>query len=128
MREERGASELVANFLPSCPDSRRAEAEAVARAIAEERGLYFARGETLIHYGSWIFSSAAWWMILVFAVAAALVPIRIGRRVRKRVRNAIRQGRIARSRCPNCGYDIRRTAIRGFCPECGHAAYERPEY
>lgn len=128
MREERAASELVTTLLPSCPESRRTEAEAVARKIAEDRSVYFARSETRLHYGSWIFSSAAWWMIIVFAVALALVPIRIGRIARKRVRNAIRQGRIARSRCPNCGYDVRRTVIRGFCPECGSEIYERPEY
>lgn len=127
-REVRGASVLATTLLPSCPESRRAEAEAVARRIAEAKGAYFAQSETRIHFASWIFSSLAWWMMLVFAAALLIVPLRLARRVRKRVRNTIRQGRIARARCPNCGYDARRTAIRGLCPECGGEVYERPEY
>lgn len=127
-REERSASSFATTLLPSCPEARRAEAEGIARALAEAKGAYFAQAETRIHFASWIFSSLAWWMILMCLAATAIALMRFMRSVRKRVRNAIRQRRIARAQCPNCGYDARRTAIRGLCPECGGEVYERPEY
>jgi hypothetical protein len=51
-----------------------------------------------------------WFLTALLAVAPAL-------RIRWRVRSYIVTQRLARGRCPGCGYDLRATP--GRCPECG---------
>jgi hypothetical protein len=61
-------------------------------------------------------------------LAALLAPMRFGWFLYRRGRNAVRQGRIDRCHCPNCGYNAKYSILRGRCPECGSELYERPEY
>lgn len=117
-------------LLPACPASREVEVLAAAQAAlaADPRAdKPSAVGDT-VHIGGWIFSVGAWWMLLTAFVWLVLLPVRIGREVHRAARNAVRQGRIDRCHCPNCGYDGRGSIETGRCPECGGDLYERPDW
>ncbi len=119
---------LRATLIPPCQESMRTDVESVARGVAQKDGVFTAQSRTRVHYGSWIFSIGAWWLMISAVVSVLLMPARVIVVIRKRARNAIRQGRMNTSRCPNCGYNVRSTVILGRCPECGSSVYERPEY
>lgn len=118
--------------LPACTGARRAEVErAVQRLVnrtADKRGPDARTDRTRTHLASWIFSSGAWWVLLSLGLAVALAPLRLGWFLYRRGRNAVRQGRIDRCHCPNCGYNAKYSILRGRCPECGSELYERPDW
>ena len=125
------APRLEATLLPTCPDARRAEACAVAERVFERENpgaMAPTTARTDTHVGGWIFSIGAWWVMLTALVWAVLAPIRVALRLRRTVRNAVRQGRIDRCHCPNCGYNARESITTGRCPECGGDLYERPDW
>lgn len=117
-------------LLPACPESRRDEVIAAAQATldADPQAARPSPVGERVHVGGWIFSIGAWWMLLTFAAWALLLPMRFGREIRRVARNAIRQGRIDRCHCPNCGYNARESIQTGRCPECGGDLYERPDW
>jgi len=109
-------------------DTRRAEIAAAAEADAAIEGLLRREPDRRTHVGGWILSIGAWWLLITLAMALFLAPIRLGWRLFRRGRSVIRQNRIDRCHCPNCGYDARGSILTGRCPECGGDLYERPEY
>ncbi|MEY3142594.1 MAG: hypothetical protein RLY21_1087 [Planctomycetota bacterium] len=117
-------------LLPACPESRQdaviaaAQAALDADAQATRPGVVGER----VHVGGWIFSVGAWWLLLTFAGWVLLLPVRVGREMHRVARNAVRQGRIDRCHCPNCGYNARESIQTGRCPECGCDLYERPDW
>lgn len=127
-RHVRSPTRVEAVLLAHAPETQRAEATVAGETLFASKGKFPSPGEAETHVGGWIFSIGAWWMLLNLAVAAVLVPLRFAWKVRKSVRNAVRQGRIDRCHCPNCGYDARGSILMGRCPECGHELYERPDW
>lgn len=126
------AQRLEAELLPACPKSREAEvlaaaSDTLARGTPPGRQIAVEASEET-HIGGWIFSIGGWWMMLTASVWLLLVPIRIGTRVHRVTRTVVRQGRIDKCHCPNCGYDARGSIMTGRCPECGGELYERPEW
>ena len=134
------APKTVLSTLPACTGVRRAEVErAVQRLVdksaprhgdraADAQGQDARADRTRTHIASWIFSSGAWWVLLSLGLAVALAPLRLGWFLYRRGRNAVRQGRIDRCHCPNCGYNAKYSILRGRCPECGSELYERPDW
>lgn len=121
---------FTAKLLPTCPPSREGEVIEAARIALETEPPHRlpkpAKAEERVHVGGWVFSIGAWWMLLTATTWIALLPIRAGREVHRAARNAVRQGRIDRCHCPNCGYDAKGSIQTGRCPECGGDLYERP--
>jgi len=129
-RDEILAPRYEVKLLPACPPSREPEVRAaVERELETDRRAVrpAASGET-IHFGGWIFSIGAWWVLITAVVWLVLLPVRVGREVHRITRNAVRQGRVDRCHCPNCGYDGRGSITTGRCPECGGDLYERPDW
>ncbi len=119
---------LEITLSPGVREPRRAEIAAAANALADDDGLTRRETDRRTHVGGWIFSIGAWWIFINLTVAIGLAPIRFGWRLFRRGRSVIRQSRIDRCHCPNCGYDARGSILMGRCPECGSDLYERPEY
>lgn len=115
-------------LLATCPEYLRDEVAAAGEGVFAQAGLVLPTPKTTVHVGGWIFSIGAWWVLLTVAAALVLAPLRFAFRVRKTVRNVVRQGRIDRCHCPNCGYDGRGSITTGRCPECGGDLYERPDW
>jgi hypothetical protein len=117
-------------LLPACPESRQGEVMAAAQAAldADPQALRPSEAGERVHVGGWIFSIGAWWMLLTFLAWILLLPLRVGREVHRVARNAVRQGRIDRCHCPNCGYNAKESIQTGRCPECGCDLYERPDW
>ena len=115
-------------LLATCPEYLRDEVTAAGQGVFAQTGLALPTPKTTVHVGGWIFSIGAWWVMLTIAAALVLTPLRLAFRVRKTVRNVVRQGRIDRCHCPNCGYDARGSILTGRCPECGGELYERPDW
>lgn len=122
------ATELVVHRTASCPERRTGEVLRAAEPVVARSGLARAADVEHRHLAAKVFSFTIWWVLGSLAIAAALVPFRIGARLWRRGRTSVRQGRIDRCRCPNCGYDARESILRGRCPECGSELYERPDY
>lgn len=121
-------TERVAHLTASCPERRRDEVVRAAEPAIARSGLARDVEVDHRHLAAKVFSFTIWWILGSLAIAAALVPFRIAARIWRRGRTVVRQGRIDRCRCPNCGYDARESILRGRCPECGSELYERPEY
>ena len=80
------------------------------RSWLSRRGLYTFNYEFSKSFGDervWGFSVPAWLPVLALAVLPALWARKV----------MVPRRRIARGRCPSCGYDLRATPER--CPECG---------
>jgi ssDNA-binding Zn-finger/Zn-ribbon topoisomerase 1 len=122
------ASEVVIDRLPACSDARLKDVQRAVQRLVERTGKGRTEDRTRTHVAAWVFSSGAWWMLLSLGLAALLAPMRVGWFLYRRGRNAMRQGRIDRCHCPNCGYNAKYSILRGRCPECGSELYERPEY
>ncbi len=122
------ASQLDTKLLPSARESQRAAIEATAQRAISVAKVGRTTTEHSTQVAAWIFASAAWWLLLTCAIALALMPLRFARFMYRATRTRVRQGRIDRSHCPNCGYNSRESRVRGICPECGSRLYERPEY
>jgi hypothetical protein len=122
------AARVEPTLLATCPEELRAEILSAGSALFTSKSKLPSPGTTTTYFGGWIFSIGAWWVLLTVAAALVLMPARAAWRVRKAVRNAVRQGRIDRCHCPNCGYDARGSILLGRCPECGHELYERPDW
>lgn len=122
------ATRVDVALLANCPEDLRDEVTAAGQGVFAQTGLVLPTPKTAVHVGGWIFSIGAWWVMLAVAAALVLAPLRIAFRVRKTVRNVVRQGRIDRCHCPNCGYDARGSILTGRCPECGGELYERPDW
>jgi ssDNA-binding Zn-finger/Zn-ribbon topoisomerase 1 len=114
--------------MPGCPASREDAVRATAQAVLRRFQRELPPAAERTHLASWVFSSGAWWVGLSLALALLLAPLRFGWFVYRRTRTAVRQGRIDRCHCPNCGYNAKHSILRGRCPECGSELYERPEY
>lgn len=129
-RDETMPPRFEIKLLPACPPSREPEVAAAAQRELEANPptIRAAAAGGKVHLGGWIFSVGAWWLLLTGAVWLALIPLRVGREVHRVARNAVRQGRIDRCHCPNCGYDGRGSIETGRCPECGGDLYERPDW
>lgn len=129
-RDATAAPRFELKLLPACPESRRDAVIAAAQAALDadpQATRPSAVGER-IHIGGWIFSTGAWWVLLTFVAWVLLLPLRVGREVHRLARNAVRQGRIDRCHCPNCGYNAKESIQTGRCPECGCDLYERPDW
>jgi hypothetical protein len=124
--EEISETRLEAELSPSCRESRRAEVLAAAAPIARASRLE-SPAESRTHLVSWVFSIAVWWILLSVATWIAVTPLRLGWYFFRRGRTIVRQRRIDRCLCPNCGYDAKHSVLVGRCPECGSEIYERPE-
>lgn len=122
------ATELVATRTAICPVSREPEVLRAARACVDRSGRFVPDDATRTHVAAWVFSSGAWWVMMSVALAIVLAPIRLGWWLYRRTRTVVRQSRIDRCHCPNCGYNAKHSILRGRCPECGSELYERPEY
>lgn len=127
-REAVGPTSLEITFAPSVRASRKAEIISAVDALAAADGLMRRESVERAVIAGWIFSIGSWWVFINLGVALVLAPIRFAWRVFRRGRSMIRQGRIDRCHCPNCGYDARGSILTGRCPECGSDLYERPEY
>ncbi len=101
---------------------------AVARETFAKSRLTVDAAGTRTHMVSWIFSIGIWWILLVFASFLLIAPLQLAWRIARRTRTHVRQSRIDRCHCPNCGYNARESILRGICPECGSELYERPDY
>ncbi len=101
---------------------------AVARETFAKSRLTVDAAGTRTHMVSWIFSIGIWWILLVFASFLIITPLEFAWRIARRTRTHVRQSRIDRCHCPNCGYNARESILRGICPECGSELYERPDY
>ena len=121
-------TERVAHLTASCPERRRAEVVRAAEPVFARSGLAREVESAHRHLAAKVFSFTIWWILGSLAIATALLPFRIAARTWRRGRTIVRQGRIDRCRCPNCGYDARESILRGRCPECGSELYERPDY
>jgi membrane protein implicated in regulation of membrane protease activity len=122
------ATELNITRMATCPASREPEVRKAAMQVVERNGRFVAGDVAHTHVASWVFSSGAWWIMLSMALAVALAPVRLCWRLFRRTRTLVRQGRIDRCHCPNCGYNAKHSIMRGRCPECGSELYERPDY
>ena len=71
------------------------------------------------HYRGSVGGTLVWWMMLSFVSVAGLHVIRFATIAMSVRRENIKTGRIARGRCPNCGYDMRGLEFNDRCPECG---------
>ena len=123
-----GSSRTEVVLFANCPAYLRDEVTAAGDDVFAQTGLVRPAEETTVHIGGWIFSIGAWWVMLTVTAALVITPLRLAFRVRKSVRNVVRQGRIDRCHCPNCGYDARGSILTGRCPECGGELYERPDW
>ena len=121
------ATTTVVTRTASCPASREAEALRAANSVFARAQREVTADLTRNHIASWVFSSGAWWMMLSLALAAVLAPIRFGWFLYRRTRTVVRQSRIDRCHCPNCGYNAKHSILMGRCPECGSELYERPD-
>jgi ssDNA-binding Zn-finger/Zn-ribbon topoisomerase 1 len=121
-------TEFAITRMANCPASREGEVAKAARPVVDRAGKWAPDEERHTVIASWVFSSGAWWVMLSFALALALAPIRLTWFIFRRGRTMVRQGRIDRCHCPNCGYNAKHSILRGRCPECGSELYERPEY
>ena len=79
---------------------------AAAAPIARASGLE-SPAESRTHPVSWIFSIAAWWILLSVATWIVVSPLRLGWYLFRRGRTIVRQRRIDRCLCPTCGYDAK---------------------
>lgn len=122
------ATELVYTRNPSWTDARDRDVRRTAERVLSTTGSMVGDDSARSHVAAWIFSSGAWWIMLSAALALVLAPIRLGWWLYRRSRTVIRQSRIDRCHCPNCGYNAKHSILRGRCPECGSELYERPEY
>ncbi|MFM2165506.1 MAG: hypothetical protein RL325_1943 [Planctomycetota bacterium] len=113
--------------MPICPASREDAVRQTARIVLERANTELPPAAERTHLAAWVFSSGAWWVGLSLALAALLAPLRVGWFIYRRTRTAVRQGRIDRCHCPNCGYNAKHSILRGRCPECGSELYERPD-
>jgi len=98
-----------------------------AMQVIGRTGKFVGTDQTRSHVAAWVFSSGAWWIMLSFALAVLLAPMRLGWWLYRRTRTVVRQSRIDRCHCPNCGYNAKHSILRGRCPECGSELYERPD-
>ena len=122
------ASEMQVTRLATCPASREPAVRNAADAVCRGAGMRVDADTVRSHAAAWVFSSGAWWVMQSLALAAVLAPLRLGWFLFRRTRTAVRQGRIDRCHCPNCGYNAKHSILRGRCPECGSELYERPEF
>ncbi|MFM7261316.1 MAG: hypothetical protein ACKO3W_12000 [bacterium] len=119
--------EAEVKVLGAGRDELRSEYMARAEALAISLGKLRATRDETVHLAAWAFSIGVWWMLLSLASAIVITPTRIAWYVFRRGRTVMRQRRIDRSHCPNCGYNARESLLRGRCPECGSDLYERPD-
>lgn len=122
------ATELMVTRMANCPASRDAEVRRAAMQVIERAEKSVPADRRHTHIAAWVFSSGAWWIMLSIALAVVLAPIRLGWWLSRRTRTVVRQSRIDRCHCPNCGYNAKHSILQGRCPECGSELYERPEY
>ena len=122
------ASEMQVTRLATCPASREPAVRNAADAVCRGAGMRVDADTVRSHAAAWVFSSGARWVMQSLALAAVLAPMRLGWFLFRRTRTAVRQGRIDRCHCPNCGYNAKHSILRGRCPECGSELYERPEF
>jgi hypothetical protein len=66
-----------------------------------------------------IVGAVIWWMILSFASFILIRFVQFGTMVVLARRAEVKARRIARGRCPVCGYDMRGLEFNERCPECG---------
>ncbi len=121
-------TEILVTRTASCPATREAEVLRHARPVLERKGFAESQATTQTHLSSWIFSWGAWWVMLSVGLALLLLPLRFAHLLTRRTRTLVRQSRIDRCHCPNCGYNAKHSILRGRCPECGSELYERPDY
>jgi hypothetical protein len=119
--------EVEVKLLGAAREELEDEYVARAESLAQSLGRLRAEREETAHPAAWAFSIGVWWMLLSLASWLVIAPARVGWYVVQRGRTVRRQRRIDRSHCPNCGYDARESLLRGRCPECGSALYERPD-
>ena len=98
------ASEMEVTRLATCPASREPAVRNAADAVCRGAGMRVDADTVRSHAAAWVFSSGAWWVMQSLALAAVLAPLRLGWFLFRRTRTAVRQGRIDRCHCPNCGY------------------------
>lgn len=115
-------------LLGAARESQRTAIIALAQRECERSGLTRTTSTHENHIASWVFVFGTWWLLISFTFACALMPLRFANMVYRRARTSVRQGRVNRLHCPNCGYDARESVFRGVCPECGSELYERPDY
>jgi ssDNA-binding Zn-finger/Zn-ribbon topoisomerase 1 len=121
------ATELAVTRMATCPAAREGEVRDTAMQVIGRTGKFVGTDQTRSHVAAWVFSSGAWWIMLSFALAVLLAPMRLGWWLYRRTRTVVRQSRIDRCHCPNCGYNAKHSILRGRCPECGSELYERPD-
>lgn len=66
-----------------------------------------------------IVGTAMWWMILTFISFIAIRLMQFATMVAQAQRATVIAKRLARGRCPSCGYDLRGLEFNERCPECG---------
>ena len=121
------AMDLVVTRMATCPASREPQVREAAMQVIDRAGKFVGTDRTKTHIEGWVFSSGAWWIMLSLALAVVLAPARFGWWLLRRTRTVVRQSRIDRCHCPNCGYNAKHSILRGRCPECGSELYERPD-
>ncbi|MFM7050892.1 MAG: hypothetical protein ACKOYN_01985 [Planctomycetota bacterium] len=120
-------TEIELTRLASAPARDRAPAMRAAERLAGASGLAVTAREERTHVAAWVFSAGIWWMLLAAAAVCVIEPVRWTVTIVRRARTAVRQSRIDRCHCPNCGYDAKHSILMGRCPECGSELYERPD-
>lgn len=119
--------EVEVKLLGAAQENLRAEYITRAETLAISLGKLRTVTEETVHPTAWAFSIGVWWILLSLASAIVIAPARVAWYVLRRGRAVVRQRRIDRSHCPNCGYNARESLLQGRCPECGSALYERPD-
>lgn len=120
-------TEIELSMLAGAPARDRTAALRAAERLAGTSGLVVPSRAERTHVAAWVFSAGIWWMLLALAAVLVIEPLRWTVTVVRRTRTAVRQSRIDRCHCPNCGYDAKHSILMGRCPECGSELYERPE-
>ncbi|MDY7107530.1 MAG: hypothetical protein SYC29_02735 [Planctomycetota bacterium] len=66
-----------------------------------------------------IVGTAMWWMILTFVAFITIRLMQFATMIMRAQHAARMADRLARGRCPSCGYDLRGLEFNERCPECG---------
>lgn len=120
-------TETKLTLFGSAREELREKYSALAAPLAARANVVHTTRTESTHFVAWTFSIGVWWCLLAIASAVVISPLRLGWYVYRRSRAIVRQRRIDRSHCPNCGYNARESLLRGRCPECGAELYERPD-